>query len=62
MLACYLKNCYHPQKSAYPMIMHRVVSDADILWKYPKSEGLQVAEKVQILYCDVNGEWDIPLL
>ena len=39
--------------------LHRVVSDADILWKYPKSEDLQLAEKVQIIYCDVNGEWDI---
>ena len=39
--------------------LHRVVSDADILWKYPKSEDLQLAEKVQILDCDVNGEWDI---
>ena len=39
--------------------LHSVVSDADILWKYPNSEDLQLAEKVQILNCDVNGEWDI---
>ena len=38
--------------------LHRDDANSDRLWKYPVVEDLQVAEKDQVLECDVDGEWD----